>query len=85
MKHGDQGDSFQLVVKGKVTVWIPMKMEDMIKPIEELREKVLDCISVIDYSDELFFDILVYFDPWKHDDDKITSYGKYEDFEVIID
>ena len=70
MKHGDEGDSFKLVIKGKVTVWIPMKMENMIGTIEELRTAVLDSISLIDYSDEPLFDIEVYFDPWKIDDDK---------------
>ena len=85
MKHGDEGDSFKLVIKGKVTVWIPMKMENMIGTIEELRAAVLDSISLIDYSDDPLFDLEVYFDPWKVDDDKETNYAAFRDYGDLID
>ena len=85
MKHGDEGDSFKLVIKGKVTVWIPMKIESMVNQIEELRSAALDSINLIDYSDELLFDLQVYFDPWKIDDDKETDYATFSDFEDLID
>ena len=85
MKHGDEGDSFKLVIKGKVTVWIPMKMENMIGTIEELRTAVLDSISLIDYSDDPLFDLEVYFDPWKVDDDKETNYAAFRDYGDLID
>ena len=85
MKHGDEGDSFKLVIKGKVTVWIPMKMENMIGTIEELRAAVLDSISLIDYSDDPLFDLEVYFDPWKVDDDKETNYATFRDYGDLID
>ena len=57
MKHGDVGDNFQIVVSGDVSVWIPMKTEDMVKLIEQLRLAVIDSISLIDYCDELPFGI----------------------------
>ena len=57
----------------------------MASQIEELRSAALDSINLIDYSDEPLFDIQVYFDPWKIDDDKETNYATFSDFEDLID
>ena len=85
MKYGDEGDSFQLVVKGEVTVWIPMKIEDMAPTIEKLRLAVLDSIGLIDFCDELLFSIKVYFDPWKFDDDNQTKYASFNEYDTLVD
>ena len=69
-KHGDDGDSFQMIIKGQVTVWIPLPMAVMVKYIEEFRGEVMDSIYWLESGDELSFGIKVHLDPWKEDDQK---------------
>ena len=33
IREGDDGDRFYIVLKGRCSVWVPLKIEEMVKPI----------------------------------------------------
>ena len=40
MRYGDEGDLFYLILKGKVSVWVPVPHRQMKQPLEKFKEIV---------------------------------------------
>lgn len=40
LRYGEVGDKFYIILKGKVSVWIPMKVENMRRPMKNFMDNV---------------------------------------------
>ena len=74
-----------IILKGAVSIWIPVPMEDMIKPIQKLKRKVIEQASDIDGADEEDLDFKFHFDPFKEEDLKSANYTTFEDYDNLMD
>ena len=61
-----------------------MKVDDVIAPLQKLKEVILQCIES-DSEDILDFDIQFHLDPFKEDDDERTDYATFEDYNKLLD
>ena len=40
MRYGEQGDKFYLILKGRVSVWVPVPHREMKRPLQKFKELV---------------------------------------------
>ena len=40
MRYGEEGERFYLILKGKVSIWVPVPHENMKEPLEKFKWKV---------------------------------------------
>ena len=43
VKCGEEGDRFFIILRGEVSVWLPVQMKDMLAPLRKLKAAVLRC------------------------------------------
>ena len=87
VKYGDKGERFYIVMRGKVSVWLPANLKDLVKPIQKLKQIVLRYVySKKDISKNMRnFEIKFLIDPFKVDDDEKADYASFEDYDMLLE
>ena len=63
IKEGEESDRFFIILKGKCSVWIPVRIEDMLKPIIQFRNAVAEAVE--QDEGELTYEYNFHLDPYK--------------------
>ena len=74
VKYGDIGDQFFIILRGKVSVWLPVSMKEMHQPLKKLKAAVIKTVMQSrHFNSKLYrasFDFNFHLDPFIEDDDE---------------
>ena len=82
VKYGDTDSQFFIVLDGSLSVWEPVKIRQMLKPLHNLRLKL---IEAIEHASETLsgFSFRFHLDPFKVEAGRRPAYCRFEDFQRL--
>ena len=65
--------------------WVPVNVEDMVKPVLQFRAAITECIENEDFDLSDHFHYKFFMDPFSPDDNQQTNYSSFSDFNFLMD
>ena len=50
MRYGEEGERFYLILRGKVSIWVPVPHDIMKQPLAKFKERVKKEVEAIEFA-----------------------------------